>query len=137
MKWIIIALCTPAALLLGAFLVMVIRDRLHPYYPTRDDVRQKLRRVLDGTMTCYEWDDFTHIPLKRAPALERIRTACFELEQQGDLVHRDDPKMEEKWMYNERGLERIRELLKELEDGSEQQGGGYSPPAARSSKPTP
>ena len=122
MKWLIIVGCLPVALLVGGFLVLLIRDRPHPSCATKEEVRKKLRRVLDGTMTYYEWRDFTHIPLKHDPMLENIRQACIEMENQGSLIHRDDPKMTAKWIYNEKGLERVKELLLKLEDGIESAG---------------
>ena len=126
MKWLFIVLCVPAAILVIAFIIMVIRDRLHPNYPSKGDVVQKLRRVLDGTMSWHEWDDFTHIPLKRDSIQEDIRKACFEMEDQDDLCHRDDPKMQEKWIYNEAGLEKVKALLRKLEESIEPSAAGYS-----------
>ena len=120
MKLLVIVLCLPVALLVGAILVMIIRDRRHPFYATKEDVRQILCRVLDGTMSFHEWDDFTHIPLKHDQLLEGIRLACLDLDTQGDMIHRDDNKMEEKWIYNEKGLDRVKDLLQKLEKNIEQ-----------------
>lgn len=122
MKWIVIVLCVPAGLLVLAFIGMVIHDVRHPYRPSRAEVRATLQRVLDGTMTWQEWDNFTHIPIKDDPFLESIRTKCEEMET-GEFVHRDDPKLEEKWVYNDKGLEIVKGLVHEIEGGIEQGGG--------------
>lgn len=93
------------------------------YKPRPEEVADKLRRVLDGTMTWHEWDEFVCVPMRHNDALERIRKRCVEMESK-EFCTRIKQDEQEKWIYNQKGLEEVNILLKELEKGFQQSASG-------------
>ena len=75
--------------LLGLGLLVYFRDR--KYDVTKETVIDLLRRVLEGKAHPFEWDDFTHIPIKDDPYLDSIRKQCLELEKNAFLDPTDSP----------------------------------------------
>ena len=84
------------------------------YKPGRDEIADKLRKVLDGSMTIYEWDEFICVPIGHDEKLNSIREKCAELEID-EFCHRQNAEEQDQWIYNESGLAVIRMLLSELE----------------------
>lgn len=83
------------------------------YKPSRDEVEDKLRRVLDSTMTWEEWDEFICVPIKHDKELNLVRIKCAEMKG-AEFYHRGNADDQKKWIFNERGLERVGELLSKL-----------------------
>lgn len=84
------------------------------YRPSSEDIKDILHRVLNGTMTWEKWDEFTCVPIRHDKELELIRLKCAEMKDE-EYYRRDNAEEQKKWIYNERGLEQIRELLSQLE----------------------
>jgi hypothetical protein len=83
-----------------------------PFGRERTEVADILERVLAGSMDCREWDDFISIPMKGAPELDSVRSACEALA--------DQEKIEESgtMSHSESARERIRALLSKLKENS-------------------
>jgi hypothetical protein len=107
-----------AAAVGGVFLLFVFLNWLtaRTYKPTRQHVADQLRKVLDGTMHWSEWDEFTHVPMRHDSLLEKIREACARLDDDEQQYFRRANREEQgAWIYNEKGLREIRQLLERLE----------------------
>src|SRR4030043_336139 len=74
------------------------------YKPTQTEVAEKLRRVLDGTMTWDEWDEFTCVPMRHNDDLDKFRRRCVEMET-SEFCTREDAQEQAKWIYNQKGLD--------------------------------
>ncbi|MGZ5780525.1 MAG: hypothetical protein ACXWIN_06150 [Burkholderiaceae bacterium] len=83
------------------------------YKPSRDEVEDKLRRVLNGTMTWEEWDEFICVPIRHDKELDLVRIKCAEMKGE-EYYHRENVDDQKKWVFNERGLEQVGELLSKL-----------------------
>jgi hypothetical protein len=81
------------------------------YSVTKERAISLLRGVLDNTTDWGEWDNFTHIPIKNDPVLEKVRQRLVKL----DLKNYFDSK--KVFLYDERGMAEIRNILAELETG--------------------
>ena len=84
------------------------------YKPSRQEVTDVLRRVQDGTMSWYEWDEFVCVPMRHDALLEEIRQACATMET-AEYKCRENLEDAEKWIYNQKGLQEVRRVLERLE----------------------
>lgn len=87
------------------------------YRPTKTQIESNLSRVLNGTMTWDEWDEFICVPIRYNQDLDLIRRQCKAL-LRDEYTIRNSSKDQMQWIYNERGLVEIRNLLTSLEPGA-------------------
>lgn len=83
------------------------------YNPSRDEVEDKLSRVLNGTMSWEEWDDFVCIPITHDDELEIIRNQCAEMTG-NEFYDCENIEEQKVWIFNDQGLVKVRELLVKL-----------------------
>ena len=116
---------TPLYIILGVILgIIVLFSFLNwltskTYKPTPSEVAEKLQRVLNGTMSYEEWDEFICVPMRHNYSLEGIRKRCVEMESE-EFCTRTNQNEQKKWFYNQKGLEEVKILLMELEKGIQQ-----------------
>ena len=104
----IIAILLVAA---GAFYLWSNRKPKVPYNPTREDVLIVLRKVFGGMNTELEWDTLTGVPMEKDPELESTRKKCADIDDNKENFI--EPK--EGFIFNEKGLLKIKALIEELE----------------------
>ncbi|MCB1647383.1 MAG: hypothetical protein KDI36_18115 [Pseudomonadales bacterium] len=78
---------------------------------SKEEVLAYLKRMDDGEVDEYGWDDFVNVPIKNAE-LDEVREKCFEIwteAKNGYLVSDDDYRL------NEKGEEEIKRLIKRVE----------------------
>jgi len=95
------------ATLVGLAILLAFSHR--PYDPTVEEVRDILKKYLDGTITRAVYDEFESVPIPRDAHLESVRQRITE-------IMADHSNLGPGGHVNELGAARVRELLAELED---------------------
>ncbi len=80
------------------------------YKPTREEIEQILMSIINGNISDAELDEFICVRIKYDPDLEMIRELFVEIDEDGSNIA--DAK--EGFFYNEKGMKKIKELLKNL-----------------------
>ncbi len=111
-----IALYVILGLILGIIVLFSFLNWLtdKTYKPTPSEVADKLQRVLNGTMSYEEWDEFICVPMRHNDALEKIRMRCVEMET-NEFCTRENQEEQDTWIYNQKGLDVVKAVLNEIE----------------------
>lgn len=107
------------AIVLAFFKFLELRTA-KTYKPSPDEVAEKLRRVLAGTMPWQEWDEFVCVPIRNDDELNSIHLRCAEIQTE-EFMWRENGEEREKWNYNDKGLLVIRALLTTLQERIERE----------------
>ena len=110
---ITIAICVGLLFVFLAFFKFLDIRTAQTYKPSPEEVAEKLRRVLAGTMPWQEWDEFVCVPIRYDEELNYIHLRCAEMQTEA-FTWRENEEDREKWIYNDTGLASVRDLLAAL-----------------------
>lgn len=100
---------------IGLVVWVLIRVRTPRYRVRRENIVALFERVLDGTATANDWNIFVSIPIRYDPELEAVRRRCMIIEEQ-HFIGNTSGQRRGRYLFTEQGLEKLRAMLKELED---------------------
>ncbi len=101
------------ALFLGALLWVLSRAHRPNYRPSRAQVADLLKQVIEGEASQQAWDLFIGFPEVHDPELEQIRQRCIALTE-GDTERPAFPSGIGRFIFNKAGRAEVRLILDDL-----------------------
>lgn len=102
------------AVILGALLWVLSRAHRPNYRPSRPQVAELLKQVIEGDISQQAWDLFVNFPDVHDPELEQIRQRCIALSE-GCEDHPAYPSGIGRFIFNKAGRAQVKVILKELQ----------------------